>query len=156
MEKLYVTAEGLKKLRDELAECKATSPRISDEIEHARSYGDLRENAEYHAAKEAQAKLHARIRDLEDKIARAEIIDGSQIDATKAYLGATVRVLNRKTKREFTYTLVSPVEADMAAGKISIQSPVGQALAGKSVGDVVIAQVPAGELPLEILGITRE
>ena len=156
MEKLYVTEEGLKKLHSELAECRATVPRIADEIEHARSFGDLRENAEYHAAKEAQAKLHARIRDIEDKIARSVIVDQSQIDGSKAYLGATVRVLNRKTKREFAYTLVSPVEADLAAGKISMQSPVGQALAGKSVGDVVIAQVPAGELPLEILEITRE
>lgn len=155
MDVLHVTEEGLEKLKQELAECKARSSKIAAEIEHARSYGDLRENAEYHAAKEAQAKNSARIRDLEDKIARATVVDTRKIDTSKAYIGATVRVLNKKTQKEFTYTLVSPVEADMTSGKISIKSPVGQALAGKSAGDEVIAKVPAGELPLKILEITR-
>jgi transcription elongation factor GreA len=82
-------------------------------------------------------------------------MDESQIDSSKAYLGATVRVLNRKANREVTYTLVSPVEADMAAGKISVKSPVGQALVGKSVGDVAVAKAPAGDLDLEIIEITR-
>ena len=155
MEKLHVTKEGLAKLNKDLAESKAQAPIIAAEIEHARSYGDLRENAEYHAAKEAQAKLHARIHDLEDKIARASVVDESQIDASKAFMGATVRVKNLKTQKEFTYTLVSSVEADFSAGKISIKSPVGQALAGKSVGETAVARVPAGEMKLEILEITR-
>ena len=155
MEKIHVTQDGLDKLKAELAQCKTQVPAIAAEIEHARSYGDLRENAEYHAAKEAQAKLQAKIRDLETKIARATVMDESQIDSSKAYLGATVRVLNRKANREVTYTLVSPVEADMAAGKISVKSPVGQALVGRSVGDVAVAKAPAGDLDLEILEITR-
>ncbi len=155
MDNIYVSAEGLEKLKAELAECKSKSPVIAAEIEHARSYGDLRENSEYHAAKDAQAKNHARIRDLADKVARAVVVDESQLDSSKAYMGATVRVLNKKTKKEFTYILVSPVESDMSAGKISMKSPVGQALTGKSVGDVVVAQVPAGNIELEILEISR-
>ena len=155
MEKLYVTQDGLDKLKADLAESKAQTGVVAAEIEHARSYGDLRENAEYHAAKEAQAKLQERIRDLEDKVARAAIVDESQMDASKAYMGATVRVRNKKTSKEFSYTLVSPVEADLAAGKISMKSPVGKALAGKSVGETVIANVPAGDLEFEILDITR-
>lgn len=155
MEKLYVSEEGLRKLKSELEDCCAQAPIIAAEIEHARSYGDLRENAEYHAAKEAQAKLQARIRDLEDKVSRAEVLDDSLVDASKAYMGATVRVRNCRTGKEHTYVLVSPVEADMASGKISIKSPVGQALAGKSVGDRIIAKVPAGELTLDILHVSR-
>ena len=99
--------------------------------------------------------LHAHIRSLEDKIARARILDDEDIDATKAYQGANVRVLNRKTNREAVYHIVSPVETDVAGGKISVQSPVGKALLGHSVGDVVIARVPAGDLELEIVEITR-
>ena len=102
-----------------------------------------------------QAHLHARIRDLEDKITRAVIINHSELDHTKALVGATVRVLNRKTKKEVTYTLVSPVEADMASGKISTKSPVGQALLGHEAGEVVVAKVPAGAIELEILEISR-
>ncbi len=153
MEKLYVTREGLEKLLRDLRERQARSAELSEELEHARSYGDFRENAEYDAGKEAQAKLQAQIRDLEEKIAQASVVDGSQIDTSKAYLGATVRVHNKKLNKEFTYTLVSPVEADMDSGKISIRSPVGQALVGRSRGETVIAKAPAGELELEILEI---
>jgi len=129
--------------------------RIADTIEHARELGDLKENAEYHAAKEAQAHLHARIRDTEDKIARSEVIDDQDFDSDKAYVGSSVRVLNKNTKKEVTYQLVSPVEADLATGKISTKSPVGQALLGKSMGDTVVAKIPAGDLKLKILEITR-
>jgi len=155
MQKLHVTKEGLDKLKADLVHCREQTSKIAATIEHARSFGDLRENAEYHAAKEAQAMNHARIRDLEDKIARAVIVDDSAIDASKAFVGATVKVLNKKTNKTFTYMLVSPVEADMASGKISMRSPVGEALLGKSVGDVVSAKVPAGTLELEILDISR-
>ena len=155
MEKLYVTSEGLERLKAELAECNVRRLRVADVIEQARGYGDLKENSEYHAAKEEQAMLHARIRDLEDKITRAVLVEDQDIDASKAYLGATVRVLNKKTKKEMVYQMVSPVETDLASGKISIQSPVGKALLGHSVGDVVVAKVPAGDLELEILEITR-
>jgi transcription elongation factor GreA len=155
MEKVYVTREGLERLKAELAGCNQERMQVAAAIELARSYGDLRENADYHASKEAQAMLHARIRDLEDKITRAVVIEDQDIDMSKAYLGATVRVLNKKTNKEITYSLVSPLETDMARGKISVQSPVGKALLGGSVGDVVTAKVPAGDLILEIKEITR-
>ncbi|HEO71105.1 MAG TPA: transcription elongation factor GreA, partial [Candidatus Hydrogenedentes bacterium] len=151
----YVSTEGLDKLKAELDECSARRMKVAAIIEQARGYGDLSENAEYHAAKEEQAKLHARIRDLEDKVARAAILDDSMVDASKAYQGASVRVLNKKMGREATYQLVSPVETDMASGKISVKSPVGKALLGHKVGDTVVAKVPAGNMELEILEITR-
>lgn len=154
-EKIYVSREGLEKMRTDLVQMNEDRLRIAATIEHARGLGDLKENAEYHAAKEAQAHLHARIRDLEDKITRAVIINHSELDHRKALVGATVRVLNRKTKKEVTYTLVSPVEADMAVGKISTKSPVGQALLGHEAGEVVVAKVPAGAIELEILEISR-
>lgn len=155
VEKLYVSREGLNKLQDELAACKARRMEVAAIIEHARSFGDLRENADYHAAKEEQAMLHARIRDLEDKIARTTVLEDQQVDNSKAYVGSVVRVLNMKTNKEFVYTLVSPVEADMAQGKISVRSPVGEALLGKSVGDVTVAKVPAGNIEFKILDISR-
>ncbi len=155
MEKIYVSREGLEKMKADLAECKERRLKVAEVIEQARAFGDLRENAEYHAAKEAQAMLHARIKDLEDKIARAEVLDNQAIDSTKVYLGARVKVFNEKMKREFDYTLVGPVEADMASGKISIQSPVGKALLGLSVGDVAVAKVPAGDVRFKILEISR-
>ena len=152
---IYVTQEGLDKLKASLTFMNTERMRIADTIEHARELGDLKENAEYHAAKEAQAHLHARIRDTEDKIARSEVIDDQDFDSDKAYVGSSVRVLNKNTKKEVTYQLVSPVEADTAAGKISTKSPVGQALLGKSMGDTVVAKIPAGDLKLKILEITR-
>ncbi|NUM54920.1 MAG: transcription elongation factor GreA [Candidatus Hydrogenedentes bacterium] len=155
MDKLYVSREGLEKLKDELAACKSRRMEVAAIIEHARGFGDLRENADYHAAKEEQAMLHARIRDLEDKVARAEVLDDKQVDTSKAFMGSVVRVLNTKTKKEFTYTLVSPVEADMATGKISVRSPVGEALLGKSVGESAVAIVPAGNIEFKVLDISR-
>ncbi|MDK1020885.1 MAG: transcription elongation factor GreA [Candidatus Hydrogenedentes bacterium] len=154
-EMIYVTKEGLDRLKAELASMKTERMRIAETIGHARELGDLSENAEYHAAKEAQAHLHARIRDIEDKVARAVVLDGQEIDSDKAYIGSSVRVLNKNTQKEVTYQLVSPVEADMAAGKISTKSPVGQALLGKSIGETVVAKIPAGDLKLEILEISR-
>lgn len=155
MDKLYVSEAGMEKLRTELEALNARRTVVAETIEHARSLGDLKENAEYHSAKEEQAMLHAKIKDLEDKLTRAVILDDSQMDASKALLGASVRVRNKKTKKEMTYALVSPVEADLASGKISVQSPVGKALLGKQVGDVAVAKVPAGDMALEILEITR-
>lgn len=155
MDKLQITREGLEKLKAELAACFVRRREVAATIEHARSFGDLKENAEYHAAKEEQGILHARIRDYEHKIATAEIIDDQDIDPTKAFLGATVTVMNKRTKAQMTYTLVGPVEADVESNKISVRSPVGQALLGKSVGDVVTAKVPAGDLQLEIKNISR-
>jgi len=154
MEKLYVSQAGLEKMNADLEEMKAHRLTVAAAIEHARSLGDLSENAEYHSAKEEQAMLHARIQDLEDKISRSVALEDQDIDTSKAYLGATVRVLNRKTGKEAQYQLVSPVEADMASGKISTQSPVGKALLGTSVGEVASAKVPAGDLQFEVRDIT--
>jgi transcription elongation factor GreA len=154
MEKLYVSEEGLEKMKAELAHLADRRMQVAGAIEHARSLGDLKENAEYHSAKEEQAMLHARLKDLEDKVSRAQIMDSDAVDQTKAFTGSTVRVRNMKTKKEITYVLVSPVEADLASGKISTQSPVGKALLGASVGEVVVAKVPAGDLKFELLEIT--
>lgn len=154
MEKIYLSKEGLDKLVFDLAEMKERRIKVAETIEYARSLGDLKENAEYHAAKDEQAMLHARIKDMEDKVARAVILDTNEIDANKAYVGATVKIFNKKTSKEVTYTLVSPVEADMENAKISTQSPVGQALLGKSVGEIALAHTPAGALELEVLDIS--
>lgn len=156
MENIYVSRDGLEKLKNELQACKERTTVVAAAIEHARSFGDLRENADYHAAKEEQAMLHARIRDLEDKVARAVVLDDRNIDNDKVYMGSTVRVLNQKTKKESTYVLVSHVEADLANGKISVRSPVGQALLGKTVGETVLAKVPAGNLEMTVLEISRD
>lgn len=153
MEKIYVSREGLEKMKADLDAMNARRMVVAETIEHARSLGDLRENAEYHSAKEEQAMLHARIKDLEDKVTRAVLLEDQEIDRSKAYVGARVRVLNRKTNRETMYQLVSEVESDLASGKISVQSPVGRALLGRVAGEVAVARVPAGELPLEILEI---
>jgi len=153
MEPIYITEEGLKKLREELAELNKQKIKLAEVIAYARSLGDLSENAEYHAAKHEQGLLMAKINDIEDKIARAVIFDTTQMDTSEVRLGVSVRVLNEKLKKEITYTIVSPVEADLSAGKLSTQSPVGQALLGKKVGDVVEVNVPAGTLRLKILEI---
>lgn len=155
MDKLYISRDGLSKLKADLAGCKARRMEVAAIIEHARGFGDLRENADYHAAKEEQAMLHARIRDLEDKVARATVLEDEQIDESKAYVGSIVKVLNKKTNKEFKYTLVSEVEADLAQGKISVRSPVGEALLGKSVGEIAIAKVPAGNIEFKVLEISR-
>lgn len=154
MDKLYLSREGMDGLKEELRELNQRRTKIADTIEFARSLGDLKENAEYHSAKEEAGMLHARIKDLEDKLTRSVLIDDSDIDTSQARTGATVQVLNEKTGREVTYKLVSPVEADLAAGKISTQSPVGTALLGTVVGDVAVAKVPAGDLRLKVLSIT--
>jgi transcription elongation factor GreA len=154
MTTLYVSRDGLQKMKDDLVEMNQRRLKVASAIEHARSLGDLSENAEYHSAKEEQAMLHAKIKDMEDKISRSVILEDQDIDTSKARSGAKVRVRNQKTKKEMLYMLVSPVEADLASGKISTQSPVGKALLGTTVGDIAIANVPAGDLSFEILEIT--
>jgi transcription elongation factor GreA len=154
MDKLYISRDGLEKLKQDLKDMNTRRLVVANAIEHARSLGDLKENAEYHSAKEEQAMLHAKIKDVEDKIARAEILEEQDIDTSKAYMGSTVRLLNTKTKKEITYQLVSPLEADMASGRISTASPVGRAILGKAVGEQAVATVPAGDLVLKVLEIT--
>lgn len=155
MEKVYISREGLENLKTELQGLNKRRVEVADAIEHARGLGDLSENAEYDAAKNEQAMVHAQIRDLEDKIARSVLLEDQDIDGSKAYVGASVRVMNKKTSKEVTYMLVSQVEADLASGKISVNSAVGKALLGREVGETVVAKVPAGELELEILDISR-
>lgn len=152
----YLTQEALEKLREELRLARTEGRQeIARAIAEARAQGDLAENAEYDAAKEAQGHLEARIARLEETIASARLVDESQIDASRAYILSTVRVKNAKTGQEATYTLVAPEEASMAEGKISIQSPVGRGLLGREAGEQVEISVPAGTLTLEILEVSR-
>jgi transcription elongation factor GreA len=152
----YLSKEGFEKLNRELRELKTNGRRsIAQQIEEARSHGDLSENAEYEAAKEAQAHLEKRIAELEMSLSNSRIIDEKAVDGSKVYVLSTVTILNKKTGKEMTYTLVSKQEADFAKGKISIDSPIGSALMGKEPGDVVEVKVPAGKLELEIRSIER-
>ena len=155
-ETVYLTEEGLQNLKEELHHLRTKErPRISNAIAEARAQGDLSENAEYDAAKEAQGHLEARIAKMESTVANARIVDERQIDPSKAYILSKVRVKNKKAGMEQTYTLVSEEEADLAKGKISVSSPIGKGMLGKSVGDVVEIEVPAGKVQLEILDISR-
>jgi len=152
----HLSKEGYQKLNDELRQLKTEGrKKVAADIEEARSKGDLSENAEYDAAKEAQGHLEKKIAELEASLASARIIDEKQIDASKVYVLSTVTILNKKTNKKNTYTLVSPQEADFAKGRISTESPIGNALLGKEAGDVVKVKVPAGMLELEILKIER-
>jgi transcription elongation factor GreA len=156
MAKNYLSKEGYEKLDAELKDLKTRGRReIADDIAEARAKGDLSENAEYDAAKEAQGLLEKRIAELEHTLATSSIIDEKNIDASKAYLLSTVTIKNHNVGKEMKYTLVSKDEADFSSGKISVDSPIGAALLGKEIGDVVEVVVPAGKLKLEILNISR-
>lgn len=146
----------LKKLRDELNQLKDVErPRASQAIAEARDKGDLSENAEYDAAKEAQGLLEMKIAKLEELVANARIIDESQLDVSKVLVLSTVKLKNLANKMEITYTLVAESEADLKAGKISVSSPIGKGLLGKSVGEIAEIKVPNGTLKMEILEISR-
>ncbi|MEX0662338.1 MAG: transcription elongation factor GreA [Balneolaceae bacterium] len=156
MKKNYLSKEGYEKLDKELRDLKTRGRReIAEEISEARAKGDLSENAEYDAAKEAQGHLESRIAELENTLAISTIIDEKNIDTSKVYLFSTITILNKKTNKEMQYSLVSKDEADFKAGKISVESPIGQAILGKEIGDVVEVNVPAGILELEIKNIER-
>jgi len=153
----YYTAEGLKKLRDELDHLKAIErPKASQAIAEARDKGDLSENAEYDAAKEAQGLLEMKIAKMEELVANARLIDESQLDLSKALVLSTVKIKNQANGMEMKYTLVAESEADLKTGKISVTSPIGKGLLGKSVGEVAEIKVPNGTLQFEVLEITRE
>jgi transcription elongation factor GreA len=153
---IKLTRAGLKKMQKELKYLKEDRrPIIIDAIATAREKGDLKENAEYDAAKEAQGHLEGRIAKLETVISDVDILDDKGIDSSKAFLGATVGLKDKKRKREIKYMLVSKEEADFEEAKISIESPVGKALLGKSVGDNVEVTIPAGTLEYEIIAISR-
>ena len=152
----YFTEEGLKKLKDELHQLKSKErPSISKQIAEARDKGDLSENAEYDAAKEAQGLLELKIAKLEEIVSNARIVDESQMDNSKVLILSKVKIKNLANNATMTYTLVAENEANLKAGKISIESPIAQALLGKKVGAVVTAKVPAGAIKLEILEISR-
>jgi len=152
----YYTAEGLKKLRTELKQLKDVERvKASRAIAEARDKGDLSENAEYDAAKEAEGMLEMRISKLEETLAGARLIDESQLDNTKALVLSKVKIKNQSNGMELNYVLVADGEADLAAGKLSVNSPIGKGLLGKSVGDIAVIQVPNGILNFEILNISR-
>ena len=152
----YYTAEGLKKLRDELQQLKDIERvKASKAIAEARDKGDLSENAEYDAAKEAQGMLEMRISKLEDTLAGARLIDESQLDTSKVLVLSKVKIKNQANGMELSYLLVADGEADLAAGKISVNSPIGKGLLGKSVGDVAEINIPNGVIKFEILEISR-
>lgn len=150
----YLSKEGYEKLEAELKDLKGRGRRdIANEIAEARAKGDLSENAEYDAAKEAQGHMEDRITKLEDVLANARILDANDLDLSKVRVLTTVTILNKKVGKEMKYTLVSPNEADFVAGKISVDSPIGKALIGHEIGDVVEVDVPAGKLELEVMKI---
>ena len=153
---VYLTRERLREIEDELQFLKSDKRKeMAEMIAEARSHGDLSENAEYDAAKEAQGLLEAKINRLEGIISRARLIDTKDIPNDKVYILTRVRVKNHTNGTEAEYVLVSPEEADLEKRKLAVSSPIGRALMGKTVGDVVEAVVPAGKMKLEILSISR-
>ncbi|WP_445721535.1 transcription elongation factor GreA [Flavobacterium sp.] len=153
----YYTAEGLKKLRDEVEQLKSIErPKASQAIAEARDKGDLSENAEYDAAKEAQGLLEMKISKMDEILANARLIDESQLDLSKALVLSTVKIKNQTNGMEMTYTLVAESEANLKTGKISVTSPIGKGLLGKKVGEIAEISVPNGVLKFEIIEISRE
>ena len=152
----YYTEEGLSNLKIEIKNLESVErPKISQQIAEARDKGDLSENAEYDAAKEAQGMLEARISKLKNKLANARLIDDSEIDDSKVFILSTVKIKNVKNAMEMTYTLVAENEADIRAGKISVDSPIGKGLLGKEVGQIADISTPAGIMKFEIVSIQR-
>jgi len=152
----YLTEEGLQKLKSELEHLtNVERPGISRQIAEARDKGDLSENAEYDAAKDAQGMLEARIARLEDILANSRVIDESRIDTSKVQILNRVKIKNLKTNAIMEYLLVSEQEANLKEGKISISTPIARGLMGKKIGDVVEVHVPSGKLSLEIIEISR-
>ena len=152
----YYTEEGLKKLRAELDKLRDIErPKASQAIAEARDKGDLSENAEYDAAKEAQGMLEMQIAKLENTLANARIINESELDTSKVLVLSTVELKNKANGAQMKYTLVAESEADLKSGKISVDSPIGKGLLGKKVGDIAIITVPNGSIELEIVSIAR-
>lgn len=154
MERVPMTTEGFKTLEAELQRLKAEErPRIIQAIAEARAHGDLSENAEYHAAKEAQGLNEARVAELEDKISRAEIVDTAKLSGTTIKFGATVTLVDEDTDEKVKYKIVGDLEADVKSGKISISSPIARALIGKSKGDSAEVTTPKGARSYEVLKV---
>jgi transcription elongation factor GreA len=153
----YVTKEGLNKLKEELKQLETEErPKIKKQIADARDKGDLSENAEYDAAKDAQGMLEMRISKLKETIANSRILDESKIDTTTVQILNTVKIKNKKNNQEMEYTIVSESEANLKEGKISVNSPIAKGLLGKKEGDEVEITVPSGKIPFEIISITLD
>ncbi|MBA4239111.1 MAG: transcription elongation factor GreA [Sphingobacteriaceae bacterium] len=151
----YYTEEGLQKLKDELQQLRTVERKnVIKQIAEARDKGDLSENAEYDAAKEAQGLLEIKIAKLEEIVANARVVDSSKLDISKVSILTTVKIKNLKNNMEMKYTIVAENEADLKSGKISIDSPIGKGLIGKKVGDKVEVTVPAGIVPFEVIEIS--
>ncbi len=156
MDRVILTREGYEKLAEELNFLKTKKRReVANQLEFARSLGDLRENSEYETAKEAKHQLEIRIGNLEAKLSNAQIVDPRDMPEGKVYIGVTIDVKNHGTGKTIRYTLVAQDEADLTKGKISITSPIGRGLLGKSEKDVVEIQVPAGKIKLEVIQIHK-
>ena len=152
----YYTEEGLKKLKDELHEMKTVQrPRISEQIAEARDKGDLSENAEYDAAKEAQGLLEMKIAKMEALVSKARIIDNTLMDNSKVFILSRVKIKNVNNNMEMEYTLVAESEADLKEKKISVDSPIGKGLLGKKVGDIADVTTPNGVIKFEVIDIAR-
>jgi transcription elongation factor GreA len=152
----YYTEEGYQKLKEELEHLEHVErPRVTNAIAEARDKGDLSENAEYHAAKEEQSLLEFKIAQLKNVVASARVIDESQLDNSKVLALSTVKIKNTDNNMEFSYKLVADSESDFKTGKISVNSPIGKGLLGKSVGDIAEIQAPNGVMKFEIMEITR-
>ncbi len=158
MSKVPLTARGAQKLRDELHELKSVArPKVIEAIAEARAHGDLKENAEYHAAREQQGFIEGRIAEIEGKLGNAQIIDVSTLNAQgKVVFGATVELMEQESGEEVTYQIVGEDEADIKQGMISVSSPIARALIGKEEGDVAQVQAPGGLKEYEILAVRYE
>lgn len=158
MSKVPLTVRGADKLRTELQRLKTVDrPRVIEAIAEARAHGDLKENAEYHAAREQQSFIEGRIKEIDGKLSNAQIIDLTTVDAGgKVIFGATVELMDEDTEEEITYQIVGEDEADIKAGLISVNSPIARALIGKMEGDLVQVQVPGGAKNFEIIAVRYE
>ena len=156
--KVPMTVKGAEALRDELTELKSvTRPKITAAIAEAREHGDLKENAEYHAAREQQSFCEGRIKEIEGKLADAEVIDVTKIESSgRVIFGTTVTLYNLETEESVTYQIVGEDESDVAAGKISVVSPIARAIMGKHEGDEVVVKAPAGDLEYEIESVAHK
>src|SRR3984957_16437958 len=155
MDKNPITPEGYTKLREELHQLRSVErPRVIQMIATAREHGDLKENAEYHAARDRQSFIEGRVKDLENKLALAEVIDPSKLSGSRVAFGATVKLSNTQTDEEVVYRLMGADEADLEKGSISVTSPLARSLIGKEVGDEVKVRMPGGERVYEILEVT--
>lgn len=152
----YYTEEGLQKLKKELNQLRDVErPKASQAIADARDKGDLSENAEYDAAKEAQGMLEMRISKLEEVVASARVVDESQLDTSKVLIHSNVKIKNKANNQTITYKLVAQSEADLKSGKISVDSPIGKGLLGKKAGETAKVIVPNGEIEFEVLEVSR-